>query len=96
MTTTKRDYDRPTSRMTTARVPVDVLDRANAVRSSGEPLSDLLAEGWDRVVKFRTNGQKRALRAKVVGVNGDGRKVVDDGGPLMVDGIDGEIVRGEP
>lgn len=43
-------------------------------------------------MKIQTNGPFPPRDAVVVGTNPDGRRVFDDGGPLLVEGIDCEVL----
>ena len=42
-------------------------------------------------MRFLLNGGW-IVEVRFVGINADGRRVFDDGGPLLVDGLDGEAL----
>lgn len=88
----KRPYDFPGTRLTTVRLDqsaVDEVDNLRGDKTRSEFIRDALDE---RLCRFRVNGHRVLVDAVIVGRDKDQRLVVDDGGPLMTDGIDGEIV----
>ena len=89
----KRPYDHPGTRLTPVRLDQSQVDAIDDARG---PLtrSDFIRGAVDLAL-FHRNGTTTPIEVRIVGRDKDQRLVVDDGGPLMTDGIDGEIVNTE-
>lgn len=84
--------------MLTARIGTDLFAEAVAFRLPGETLTDLtkaaiVGELANRR-RFQRNGPFEPTVVRIVGRDKNQRLIVSDGGDLLTDGVDGEIVRG--
>ena len=87
-----KPYNHPGTMLISMRADVSQVEAIDEVRG-GQSRSDFIRGAIDdRLCRFRVNGQAGTTDVRIVGRDKDQRLVVDDGGPLMTDGIDGEIV----
>ena len=84
--------------MLTARIGRELFDDSVAHLLPGETLTGLtktaLAAELAQRVKFQRNGPFPPSVVRIEGRDKNQRLIVSDGGDLLTDGIDGEIVRG--